>query len=74
MNLMSVMQLKPMLEQFKERHPRFVEFFGYAGQSVGEDSLIEISVTDPQGKKIITNMKVTPEDLELFQELRGLLH
>lgn len=74
MNPMSIMQLRPMLEQFRERHPRFVEFFGYAGQSMGEDALIEISITDPQGHKTITNMKVSPEDLALFQELRELLH
>lgn len=74
MNPMALMQLKPMFEKFRNRHPKFVQFFGYAGQSLGENALVEISITDPDGKKIVTNMKITAEDLELYRNLQNLLH
>ncbi|MCR4644919.1 MAG: hypothetical protein K5695_05860 [Oscillospiraceae bacterium] len=73
MNPKEMMKLKPMMEEFRDRHPRFVEFFSYAGQSITEDSLIEIAITDADGKKIITNMRVAPEDLELFALMRSML-
>lgn len=73
MNPMALLQLKPLFEQFRDRHPKFVQFFGCAGQSLGENALVEISVTDPEGKKIVTNMKITAEDLELYQNLQSLL-
>ena len=73
MNPKAMMQLKPMMEEFRDRHPRFVEFFSYAGQSISEDALIEIGITDAEGRKIITNMRVEPEDLELFALMRSML-
>lgn len=73
MNPMALMHLKPMLEQFRDRHPKFVQFFGYAGSHLTEDSLLEISITDAEGKKIVTNMRVTPEDLEMYNTLQNLL-
>lgn len=73
MNPMALMHFKPLFEKFRDRHPKFVQFFGYAGQSLGEDALVEISVTDPEGKKIVTNMKITAEDLELYQNIQELL-
>jgi len=73
MNPMNFMHLKPMIEQFRDRHPKFVEFFGYAGQHIGEDSLLEISITDASGSKIVTNIRITPEDLEFVDQLRQTL-
>ncbi len=72
-NPMSIMRLKPLFEQFRDRHPKFLQFFAFAGQHVREESLIEISVTSPDGKKMVTNMRVKHEDLELFDELRSMM-
>ena len=74
MNPMAFLQFKPMLEQFRERHPKFVSFFSFAGQHIKEGSLLEISVTDPDGKKIVTNIRVSPEDIALFQTFGSMLH
>ncbi len=73
MNPMALMQLKGLYDKFKGNHPKVPMFFKAAGQMIDEGSIIEISVTDPQGKKITTNMKVSKEDLELFQQLKGSL-
>lgn len=73
MNPMALMHLKPMLENFSTRHPKFVQFFGYAGQTMGENSLLEISITDANGQKAVTNIRVSAEDLELLSQLKSLM-
>lgn len=73
MNPLSIMKLKPLLERFKENHPKVPMFFAAAAQTIGENSVIEIKVTTAEGKDIITNMRVTADDLELFSELKGLM-
>lgn len=73
MNPMTLLHLKPMFEQFRERHPKFVQFFGYAGTHLKEDALLEISITDADGKKIVTNIRLTQEDIELGNQLLELM-
>ncbi len=73
MNPIAMMQLKPMFENFRDRHPKFVQFFSYAGKSITEGSLVEITVTDPEGKKIVTNIRVDSEDIALFKRLKEML-
>lgn len=73
MNPMALMQLKGLYDKFKGNHPKVPMFFKAAGQSIGEGSVIEISVTDPAGKKMTTNMRVSAEDLELFSQLKSAL-
>lgn len=70
MNPMSIMRLKPLFEKFRNNHPKVPLFFAAASQSVGEGSVIEIKVTAPDGKNLVTNMKVTSDDLALIAELR----
>ncbi|MBQ2264117.1 MAG: hypothetical protein IJ265_02440 [Oscillospiraceae bacterium] len=72
MNPMAMLHIKPMLEKFRDRHPKFVQFFGYAGKSISVGSVLEISVTDPEGKKIVTNIRVEQEDIDLFQQMLSL--
>ena len=73
MNPIALMQIKPMFESFSSRHPKFVQFFGYAAQSMGENSLLEISVTDANGQKAVTNIRVSQEDIELIEQLKNLM-
>ena len=73
MNPMALMQFKGLYDRFKANHPKVPMFFKAAGNSIGEGSIIEISVTDPQGKKMTTNMKVSAEDLEMFNQLKSML-
>ncbi|MBR1597851.1 MAG: hypothetical protein IJ661_02925 [Lachnospiraceae bacterium] len=74
MNPMALMQLKGLYDKFKANHPKVPMFFKAAGGNIGEGSVIEISITDPEGKKMTTNMKVSAEDLELFQQLKSALN
>lgn len=73
MNPIAMMQLKPQLESFRDRHPKFLQFFAYAGAKITENSLLEVSITSEDGQKIITNLRISQEDLELFRQLKELL-
>lgn len=70
-NPMALMQMKGLLDRFKNNHPKVPMFLTDAARSMGEGSVIEISVTSPDGRKITTNMRVNQEDLELVEQLKA---
>lgn len=39
---------------------------------IKEDYIIEVKITDPEGKQICTNVKLTESDMELFHTLKDL--
>lgn len=69
-NPMKLMKLREMGERFKANHPRVPAFFEAAMRGVAEGSVIEMSVTDPQGKKICANIRVTADDMAMLREAR----
>ncbi|MBR6094500.1 MAG: hypothetical protein IKP92_05720 [Lachnospiraceae bacterium] len=70
MNPTMLLSLKKKWEEFSVRHPKFVQFLQTViAQGVGEDCIIDVTVTFPDGKSYQSNMKVTAEDVEL---IRGL--
>lgn len=73
MNPMAMLQMKGLYDKFKRTHPKVPMFFKAAGQMIEDGSVIEISITDPMGKKITTNMRVSQEDLEMFEQLKSTL-
>lgn len=70
MNPMAILQIKSLLDKFKNNHPKIPMFFSAAAQSIDENSIIEIKVTTAEGQNLITNMKVTSDDIELFKGLK----
>ena len=73
MNPLALMHIKPLLEGFQERHPKFLQFFGYASQNTSEDSLLEIKITSADGRKAVTNLRVSKEDIELINKMHDLV-
>lgn len=70
MNLMKLGQLKPKFNDFKARHPKFIQFFTNAvPENVKEGSVFEVRIVNPQGRELKTNIKVTAEDAQLLTEL-----
>lgn len=73
MNPKALMQVMAAWNTFKGNHPKFPAFVdALKRQGVKEDTIIEISVTDPDGQKIETNIKVKKSDLDLFDSLRSM--
>lgn len=70
MDMGSIMKALGAWNQFKENHPKFPAFCrAVKEKGIQEGSVIEISITTPEGGRMETNLKVKPEDLEMLREL-----
>lgn len=73
LNPMQLMGLKKDLDNFKNNHPKFVQFVQAIAQSgVQEGTVLECKVISPEGQEIQANIKITREDLELIQKLKNM--
>ena len=68
-NFMKLFQMKSLWDRFIKNHPK-LPMFGRAviGQAVQEGTIIEISVTTAEGQNLVTNLKISAEDMELLNE------
>ena len=65
--------LKKHLAAFQKNHPKFGSFCTAVYQNaLTEGKVIEISATSPDGRNYVTNLKLTPEDLEFLHALQEL--
>lgn len=73
MNPLALLKAKKSWETFCGNHPRFPAFL-QAVQSAGihEGTIIEVSVTTPEGKTMTTNVRLTASDMQAFNDLKGL--
>ena len=70
MNPAALLTLKKKWEEFSSRHPKFVSFLGcLKGKGMTEGSIIDITVTLPNGEKYQSNLKFTAEDIEAIKNL-----
>ena len=61
------------MEQFRMNHPKFPMFLNAVSrEALIEGSIIEITVTTPEGKNYCSNIKLKQEDLELVECLKSL--
>lgn len=72
-NPASIMKLMGAKNKFSQTHPKFAAFFqAVIAQGIEEGTVVEITVTRPDGTSLTGNMKVQQSDLELMQELKNL--
>ncbi len=73
MDFNSIMQLKGAWDTFTANHPKFPMFLKAAmSKGIKEGTIIEVTITDPDGTPINTNIKVTESDLRLFETLKNM--
>lgn len=73
MNPAALMKLMGLKSNFEKQHPRFAAFLGdLLKTGVSEGTVIEITMTRPDGSSATTNMKVNASDIELVNELKNL--
>ncbi len=72
MNPMAMMKIKPLLEKFRDNHPKVPMFFAASAGSIREGSVIELSVQAPDSNPICTNIRVTADDIELINLFREM--
>lgn len=68
-----IFKAKKSWDTFCGNHPRFPAFLQAVQTSgIQEGTVIEVTVTTPEGKKMMTNLKLTATDMEAFNDLKGL--
>lgn len=73
-NPAALFKIKGLWDQFVQSHPKFPQFLhAVASSGIGEDSIIEVQITQPDGQQMKTNIKVNQSDLELFEQLKTLM-
>ncbi len=72
-NPASLMKLMGAKNKFESVHPKFAAFFSTVfRQGIQEGTVIEITVTKPDGTALTGNMRVQQSDLEIVEELKNL--
>ena len=68
-----IMKMKGFKDRFVENHPKFPLFLNAVyNRALLEGSIIEISVTAPDGTKLDTNLKLQPSDIEMLREMQEM--
>lgn len=72
-NPKQLMQMADRLRIFKEQHPRVLEFISAVGRSsLQPGAILELKVTETDGRTSVTNMRLTPEDIETIEIIKSL--
>jgi len=73
LNFSDSVKLMGAWNRFRGNHPKFPAFLNAVKQEgLREGSVIEISVTTPEGRNMVSNLKITESDLELLASLRDM--
>lgn len=72
MNPAKLFQLKASWDRFTAAHPKFPMFLrAVSGNDViKEGTVIEVNITTADGRNFSTNVKLTPEDMQLFSDVK----
>jgi len=72
-NPLKLLQLNNSWEQFKKRHPKLPAFISAVSQdSITEGSIVDITITNADGKVISSNLKLTAEDIQLIKDIKDI--
>ena len=74
LNPMELLKIRKVWNTFVSEHPKFLPYFGNLKSSgyLSEGSVIDMIVTDKEGKSVRYNMRLTKNDLELMRVLAEL--
>ncbi len=73
MNPAALMKMMNAKNKFEKNHPKFVAFLGAMFRGgIDEGTIIEITVQKPGQEAVTSNLRVTQDDLDLFNELKDL--
>ncbi|MBP3201441.1 MAG: hypothetical protein J6M39_07330 [Lachnospiraceae bacterium] len=68
-----MLKLGGLWAKFSKNHPKFPQFVKAVQKNgFNADTVIDLTITYPDGNKIDTNIKITEDDLKLFEELKKL--
>lgn len=66
-------KIKECTDRFRANHPKFPLFIKAVSQdALREGTVIEITVTTPEGKNYASNVKLSAEDMELAEYVKSM--
>ena len=69
-NPADLFKVRAAAETFNNNHPKLVPFFrAIQGKAMTPGTVIEMSVVDPSGERVETNLRVQESDIELIRLL-----
>ena len=72
-NPMKLMELKNLRDRFAQNHPKFVKFMSdLASSQIEEGTILEVTLKKPDGRTMVSNIKVTASDLEMLQAIKQM--
>ena len=75
MNPAALFRLKADVKAFEAAHPKFTAFLHYAAEhSLHEGNVLEITVRQPDGKEVRSNLRLREQDVRMLESLRELLN
>lgn len=73
MNPMDMMKMAGIWKGFTDRHPKFPAFLrDVYTTGLRENTVIDIKITTPEGREILSNLRVRREDLEALEQLKSM--
>ena len=73
LNPAMLFKIKGAWEKFVSNHPKFPMFLRAASATgIKEGYIIEVKLTDTEGKTICTNVKLTDSDMELIDMIKDM--
>lgn len=74
LNPMTLLRIRKLWGQFTAAHPKLLPYLGELRNSgyVRDGSVIDLTVTSPDGRDLRYNMRVTAEDLELIKAVSDI--
>ncbi len=68
MDKMILKEIQKRLDMFNADHPKVLPFMNMLkSKAVKEGTIVEIRVTDPDGKEYVSNIKLTANDVETIK-------
>ncbi len=73
LNPAMLFKIKGAWEKFVSNHPKFPMFLRAASATgIKEGYIIEVKITDTDGKTICTNVKLTDSDMDLIDMIKDM--
>ena len=69
---MEILKLKDHLKLFRKDHPRVGSFMSAVREDMRPGAVLELKVTSPEGKELVTNIKMNENDIETLRLLANL--
>ena len=70
LNIAALPKLKKRIALFREQHPKFPAFLKKVrAEALMSGTILEIKASTPEGKEIVSNIRLTADDVETIDML-----